>query len=206
MPNALTLPMSSIRSAVNRRGADGREKHTAAWTGREMIVWGGVDFALAPQNTGGRYDPIADSWIATPTVSAPSGRQSPTSVWTGREMLIWGGAFDTATSLFNTGGAYDPVANSWKPTSLTGVPTARLYHSAVWTGKAMIVWGGEDSSGTLLNSGGRYDPVADAWISTSSSSPPVPRIVHPALWTGGALIIWGGGSSAGVTNSGARYQ
>jgi N-acetylneuraminic acid mutarotase len=42
-----------------------RNDHTAVWTGNEMIIWGG-DTNSPPYylNTGGRYNPITDSWVA----------------------------------------------------------------------------------------------------------------------------------------------
>ena len=42
---------------------DGRELHTAVWTGSEMIVWGGS--SGIPLNTGGRYNPGTNTWTAT---------------------------------------------------------------------------------------------------------------------------------------------
>ena len=39
-------------------------------------------------NTGGRYNPVTDSWTATNTVGAPSGRAVREVVWTGSEMII----------------------------------------------------------------------------------------------------------------------
>ena len=36
---------------------DPRYRHTAVWTGNEMIVWGGYNFNLGDLNTGGRYNP-----------------------------------------------------------------------------------------------------------------------------------------------------
>src|SRR5437899_9548616 len=67
----------------------GRIHHTAAWTGSEMIVWGG--FGGSYLNTGGRYNPSTDSWIATSTTNAPGPRDYHTAVWTGSEMIIRGG-------------------------------------------------------------------------------------------------------------------
>ena len=64
----------------------GRAAHTAIWTGSEMIIWGG-----SVLNTGGRYDPSTDTWIATTTTNAPDPRSSHTAVWTGSEMIVWGG-------------------------------------------------------------------------------------------------------------------
>ena len=65
-----------------------------------MIVWGGT--TAAAMNTGGRYNPSTDSWVATSTgANAPSARSGHTAVWTGSEMIVWGGSGPT-----NTGGRY----------------------------------------------------------------------------------------------------
>jgi len=53
-------------------------------------------------------------------------------------MIVWGGSVGY---LVNTGGRYDPANNSWTATATSGAPTARVYHTAVWTGTEMIVWG-----------------------------------------------------------------
>ena len=55
-----------------------------------MIVWGG-EFNGGYLNTGGRYNPGTDSWMATSTTNAPAGRYGHTAVWTGSEMIVWGG-------------------------------------------------------------------------------------------------------------------
>ena len=65
-------------------------RHTAVWTGSEMIVWGGLSGADY-LNTGGRYNPSTDNWTATSTTNAPDGRDVHTAVWTGSEMIVWGG-------------------------------------------------------------------------------------------------------------------
>src|SRR2546425_6328497 len=43
-----------------------------------------------------------------------------------------------------SGGCTD---DTWTPTSVTNAPDARRWHTAVWTGSEMIVWGGISSSG-----------------------------------------------------------
>ena len=55
-------------------------------------------------------------------------------------MIVWGGA--RSGTWFNTGGRYDPGTNTWTATSMTNAPTARIDHTAIWTGSEMIVWGG----------------------------------------------------------------
>src|SRR5947208_16253731 len=72
-------------------------------------------------------------------------------------MIVWGGcgcAFAGGCYL-NTGGRYSPTTNSWTATSTTSAPDARNYHTAVWTGSQMIVWGGQSNIG-YFNTGGRY--------------------------------------------------
>ena len=88
----------------------GRARHSAVWTGSEMIVWGGYNYGtsiLNILNTGGRYNPSTDSWRATSTTNAPAARESHVAVWTGTgsEMIVWGGSVGVG-SFFNTGGKY----------------------------------------------------------------------------------------------------
>ena len=56
-----------------------RYRHTAVWTGSEMIIWGGYGNGTG-LNTGGRYDPTTDSWTATSTANAPAARQTQRGV------------------------------------------------------------------------------------------------------------------------------
>src|SRR5260370_2219987 len=95
-----------------------------------MVNWGGSGLL----NSGGRYNPATDSWIATTTTNAPSGRGFHTAVWTGTQMIIWGGSPDV-----NTGGSYDPTLDSWTASNTTNAPYGRSHHRAIWTGGEMIV-------------------------------------------------------------------
>jgi len=180
-----------------------RRFHTAVWTDNEMIIWGGSGNS-GLLNTGGRYNPATDSWIATSTVDAPSGRYLHTAVWTGSEMIVWGGATSGPPYVLNTGGRYNPGTDTWTATGTTNAPAAREYHTAVWTGSQMIVWGGIDTSGDLYT-GGRYNPGADTWTPTSTTSAPQPRNNHTAVWTGSQMIVWGGVGCQGYFNTGGRY-
>lgn len=61
-----------------------RSGHFAAWTGSEMIIWGGgrVD--------GARYNAGANYWTPMTIVGAPTDIHS-TAMWTGNELLTWRG-------------------------------------------------------------------------------------------------------------------
>jgi N-acetylneuraminic acid mutarotase len=178
-----------------------RIQHTAVWTGSEMIVWGGFhDFPVTRLNSGGRYDPITDTWTATSTTNAPSARERHTAVWTGTEMIVWGG--DNFSGYLDTGGRYNPSTDSWTATSTTNAPEARVQHTAVWTGNEMIVWGGFGPAFGETNTGGRYNPSTDSWTPTSTTNAPSGRNLHTAAWTGSEMIVWGGLAA----NSGGRYN
>jgi N-acetylneuraminic acid mutarotase len=184
----------------------GRRYFTGVWTGNEMIVWGGLgnfggDTVL---NTGGRYNPVTDTWVATTISNAPSARWVHTAVWTGSEMIVWGGSDYPSPSYFNTGGRYDPGTNTWTPTNTTAAPTARWHHTAVWTGSAMIAWGGRDQDFFALNTGGRYNPSTDSWLATSTTNAPAARRAHTAVWTDNEMIVWGG-DHGNYLNSGGKY-
>ncbi|MGE5213351.1 MAG: Kelch repeat-containing protein [Nitrospirota bacterium] len=193
------------RSVSTTNAPSYRGNHTAVWTGTEMVVWGGVDpfgFAL---NTGGKYNPNTNSWTPTSTTNAPAARSQQTAVWTGSEMIVWGGLDYFGAFGVRTGGRYNPTTDSWTATSISNAPTARHQHTAVWTGREMIVWGGGSQSG-VFNTGGRYNPATNSWTTTSITNTPSGRAWHTALWTGSKMIVWGGFTASGATNTGGRYN
>ena len=190
---------------------DRRSLHSAVWTGTEMIIWGG----FVPHsselfvNTGGKYDPSTDSWMRTSVVNAPTGREFHSAVWTGTEMIVWGGySYDGLDHYWNTGGRYDPTTGAWAATNTTNAPLGREFHTAVWTGSEMVVWGGYFYDGVdhELNTGGKYNPNTNSWTATSTINAPTGRDAHGAVWTGSEMIIWGGAGDMGYLNTGGRYS
>jgi N-acetylneuraminic acid mutarotase len=100
----------------------------------------------------------------------------------------------------------DSCTVPWTRTSTTGAPAGRQYHTAVWTGSEMIVWGGYVSS-SALKTGGRYNPATDSWTPTSITNAPAGRRYHTAVWTGSEMIVWGGNNGfAGTFDTGGRYN
>ncbi|BAO44071.1 Kelch repeat-containing protein [Thiolapillus brandeum] len=195
-----------------------RYRHSAVWTGSEMIIWGGQQDTYL--NTGSRYDPVTDTWSATALAGAPSPRLNHTAIWTGSEMIIWGGydatpyiagpmptTNETPTPLkaVGDGARYNPLTNTWTP--MASSPQALTSHTAVWTGSLMLVWGGREPGGDATDKGGRYNPSSDTWTGISLSGAPTPRNDHTAVWTGSEMIIFGGEDSAFNTlHNGRRYN
>jgi N-acetylneuraminic acid mutarotase len=148
---------------------------------------------------------IDDTWTPTNLTDAPDGRVAHTAVWTGSEMIVWGGDSCLVGCEENTGGRYSPSTDSWTATSTTNAPDGRHYHTAVWTGTDMIVWGGVSLFIGILNTGGRYNPATDGWVATSTVNTPEGRYRHTAVWTGSEMIVWGGSGSNNL-NTGGRYN
>ena len=204
-------PVADSWTALSTTGAPAwRAVHTAVWTGSEMIIWGG-EGNVGFLNSGGRYNPAANSWTALPTSGAPTRREYHTAVWTGSEMIVWGGylLLNGSYICLNTGGRYNPIANTWTPLPTSGAPDARMHHTAVWTGNEMIIWGGyytSDGTWIYLNSGGRYNPTLNTWSALPTNSAPTARAFHTAAWTGSEMIVWGGQGGDGLTNEGGRFN
>src|SRR6266496_1678131 len=95
--------------------------------------------------------------------------------------------------------------NTWTATSTAGAPAAREYHTAVWTGSEMIVWGGGVGP-TSFNTGGRYNPSTDSWTATNTTNAPHARRQQTAVWTGTEMIVWGGDFAFPPLNTGGRYN
>ena len=182
------------------------ESLTAVWTGQEMIVWGGYyltvsgsyDFKNIYPADLGRYNPATDTWITSIVPGAPEPRADCSAIWNSSEMVVWGGyngkTYGGRTSL-NTGGRFNPVNGTWSPISTNQAPTARDLHLAVWTGEAMIVWGGIDRSKGFRD-GGRYNPATDTWVGGTTNGAPSYAERGEAVWTGEAMLAYNNGLSA----------
>ena len=57
------------------------------------------------------------------------------------------------------------------PVNTSGAPVARAYHTAVWTGNEMVVWGGSSNT-VYLNTGAKYNPSLNSWASFTTSGAP----------------------------------
>ena len=97
-------PVTNTWRSIAPSGLSRRSAVSVVWTGREMLLWGGVrDCAAMPcaYGDGTAYDPVTDTWrpIAASRYVRP--RAGHSAVWTGHEMLVWGGP-PTATPRTST--------------------------------------------------------------------------------------------------------
>lgn len=114
-----------------------RQRPQAVWTGREMIIWGGLLDRSGMGSWAAAYNPTTDSWRALPNSPFPP-RADAVMAWTGQELLVWDG---------HDGASYDPVADRWSrlpPSPLS--PRDRTGN--VWTGRELYIVGGYPGEGS----------------------------------------------------------
>jgi N-acetylneuraminic acid mutarotase len=205
-------PEADSWAAMSASGLNSRYNHSAVWTGKKVLFWGGAQSytnaggSHSLWNDGKAYDPINNTWAVLDTTSAPSKRQQHVAVWTGYKMMIWGGYYDW---YYNDGAIFDlqesQTVGTWLGISESSAPTARYEHSQVFTGSKVIVWGGWDGT-TPVATGGVYDPVSDSWSATTATNAPAARFAHTAVWTGTKMIVWGGQDASSYLGTGSIYD
>jgi hypothetical protein len=183
----------------------------AAWTGTELLVWGGtnVDTPIpASEHTrtdGAAYNPATNTWRQLPPAPLRP-RTAPAAVWTGTELLVWGGwgSFPSGEGpraagmirQLTDGAAYNPTTDTWR--QLPPAPVRGGMGPGVWTGRELLLVGdpGEAIPGGKLT-GAAYDPASDRWrrISTSPAIAGGPMASGHLVtdggraWTGSRLLV-----------------
>jgi N-acetylneuraminic acid mutarotase len=140
---------------------------------------------------------------SAPPLDGKSNREAIKNTWPWALATIARGALDPPGAVYTLPEISDTCADdTWSATTTVNAPDAREYHTVVWTGSEMIIWGGFNYSSNYLNTGARYNPATDSWTATSTINAPTPRGAHAAVWTGSEMIVWGGSYS----NTGGRYS
>ena len=136
----------------------GRRDPVMAWTGREVLVWGGRDDG-GWRADGGRYDPREERWTPIPdTPVRPTGQTSGT--WVGDRLAVLGAHDEEglAHGLLAPDGDWQPAAaapgQGWAWSSAVAVGD-RVVISGAWSS------GGSDGDGGTAFAS--YDPAGDDW-------------------------------------------
>lgn len=181
-----TLPPSPLGS---------RATPIVAWTGRELLEFGGARNGTA--GSGAAFSPATGRWrfIASPG-RRNIGSYTAVSVWTGSQLFVSNGQA--------WGGLYNPVTNRWTPTGLPSGMDGLRPEAAVWTGRDVVLAGTDPAHGRLGVAA--YHPATGRW---QMITPELPTD-HPAgivamTATTSRLILWsmwnrarGSGFSSGV--------
>lgn len=163
-----------------------RESPAIVWSGREVIVWGGIGAGGATLADGAALDLSTGTW----RVIAPApieDRALAAVAWTGAEMVVFGGLRRTGAVVDGTyaqtpltdGAAYNPTTDTWR--LLPEVPIDGDASSGLWTGDDFIVIGGANRDQMAS-----YDPAKDEW--RRLADPPEGFDNEDVVWTGEAIL------------------
>jgi hypothetical protein len=181
-----------------------RNQAAVVWTGRQLLVWGGMSGPpLRVYDDGAAYDPATRRW--TPLPRAPEAQwlegDHGLAVWTGRELLVWGGiTVPDPVGRPNIGWpargvAYDPERRAWRRLPPPPADLSKSFHLwAVWSGRELLVGSVEEAGEAGGVAAAAYDPAADRW----RMLPPSPGLTgggrrleaRTAMWAGSRLLVW----------------
>ena len=179
---ATTLVTATVASATATRLAAGhwstipaaplsnRLFASVAWTGKELIVWGGNDSPSGqPHNDGAAYNPTTREWRKLPP-SPLTRRGGAAAVWTGSEVVFWGGVVPAPAGRVTSGSvataAYRPDTNSWRTIAPAPLPPT-TFPIGFWTGDRVLLFSGLDAAS--------YDPSTNKWQRLPSPVLPLHR-------------------------------
>ena len=152
----------------------------AVWTGKEVIVVGGLIIdQYQALDDGAAFDPNTETWRRI--APRPRGRVL-NAVWTGDEVVTFAGDSLDPSTIAN-GFAYSPTTDTWRPVPLPASKSTP--RELVWTGSRVLAWQPTASTGAL------YDPATDAWTAMPDNTVPGAVSVGVAAWTGKELAIEG---------------
>jgi hypothetical protein len=149
-------PAVAVEALVPPPLPSGTVGSVAAWSGRELLLWGGRTDAGAPEQAGPIgsglvYDPSEDAWRRMDD-GGPVASGS-TALWTGDEFWVLGGfGGEDGREELHSAAAYDPRADAWR--ALPDLPAAGAT-SGAWLGeRAVVTIGGETWA---------LAPTSDGW-------------------------------------------
>ena len=159
-----------------------------AWTGKELIGWGGGCCGDA-WDGGSAYDSAANSWrTLSRSPLAPS--QGPLGAWTGHRLLVVVSGYSPDGKPYPASlarvAAYDPATDSWSRLAAPAPAALRYGGAAAWDGHELLVVGNESATKHVALA---YDPSANRW--RRLARPPEGLVPLQAFWTGSRLIVIG---------------
>lgn len=179
------LTASGEWSALPDSPLSPRTRSISAWTGSELLIWGGEGYTTdtcrpadggpmlcgdQARNDGAAFDPSTDSWRMLAPAPLPADQGSSFTyrgVWAGEELVVWGGPEAK-------GAAYDPGTDTWREVADGPLGPRHRFGMALTTGESLevLVAGGSVTTGSrqfgvpdtaMSAEVAAYDPSTDSW-------------------------------------------
>jgi hypothetical protein len=162
---------------------------TYAWTGSELIVFGGGAKGSPNNVDGSAFDPRTGQWH--PIADAPLGLNLVSSAWTGTSLIVVGSLIDDgrhATTETSVAIRYDPSSDTW--TRLPDPPVSPQTADVTLVGGALLAW--ED----YTPAGAEYLPDTHSWRSIDTGDLTPSECYAQGAPVEDALLAWNCGRPA----------
>jgi large repetitive protein len=133
-----------------------RYQHTATLLQDGTVLVAAGSYAPYIQNSAEIYDPVSNTFTATPLMSTPRTLHTATLLANGKVLLAGGGT--------NTVEWYDPVARAFS--AAAPMAASRSGHTATRLADGRVLVVGGDGGG---NTAELYDPAADLWTAAAAA-------------------------------------
>jgi hypothetical protein len=125
-----------------------------------LLIWGGE--RRARKLNDGAYLNLEDLTWRTMATPAPEKRSRHSLVWTGDYLIVFGGEVDLSNYAEDVGIFQFPASGSgpgkWQQVESEVMPFKVKNHSAVWSPKGMLIWGGQTDRLSFENIGAVFVP------------------------------------------------
>jgi hypothetical protein len=162
---------------------------TYAWTGSELILFGGGAKGSPDNVEGAAFDPLTGGWRRI--ADAPVGLNMVSSVWTGTSLLVVGSLMDDgrhATTETSVALRYDPSANSW--TRLPDPPVSPQTVDVDSVDGSVLAWEDYSPAGAELLRG------TDGWRSINTGDLVASECYAQGAAVQDSLLAWNCGRPA----------
>jgi hypothetical protein len=161
----------------------------AVWTGREMLVLGGLEVVAQggqARRGGAAYNPKTNRWRVLPAAPFEAIGPFTDGAWTGHDALFVANSETGATRV----AIYHPDTDRWTAIPTTIAPNA--VGTPVWDGHRVLVFVGGSSSNFAVDLKSLHTgPLADGPNSPAAIS----TFTHP-IWAEDQVIFWASGATA----------
>jgi N-acetylneuraminic acid mutarotase len=127
-----------------------RDGPEGAWTGTEVIIWGGDVGDQEDVVSGAAYTPAQDQWRSLSEAPLEARRSHTVTAWDDR-ILVWGGSGEIVPvdiefgvydiDYYGDGAIYEPETDSWEYIG-QGPLDPRDRHAAIQLGHSIVIVGG----------------------------------------------------------------
>jgi len=177
-------------TVLERGPLEPRGQAAMAWTGEEIVVWGGnLEGGGRIFGDGAAYNPATGEWRMLAAAPIEGAGEYPLALWTGEDVLVVSGI---------SVAAWDPNTDTWRRFADLPVPFPAEHQpinyeksilAAAWTGDELII---ADAWAAL-------DPATGAW--RPLPEPPLGLYRATVTWVDDELVVTGATTDPGTTGA-----